>query len=87
MWRETMISVSKIENGFIIEAKGKYKRTPKKSKGDEPEDVGICYGEKEMFAKDATDLGQKIEALIPMLETDEFESEEAFEDAFNKMAK
>ena len=90
MWRETMISISKIENGFIIEAKGKYKRKPKKSNGDEAdeaEEVGSCYGEKEIFAKDATDLGQKVESLIPMLEIDEFENEEAFEDAFNKMAK
>lgn len=86
MYHEKMLSVCKIENGFLIEVRAPYKRKSKESKSDEPVECGMGYGEKEVYAKDATDLGQKIEALMPMLEG-EFESETAFEDAFNEVAK
>ena len=46
---------------------------------------GTQYGEKEIFAKDATDLAKKIEMIIPMLD-EEFGSETEFEAAFKKMA-
>ena len=46
--------------------------------------MGMSYGEKEVFASDAADLGKKIEALIPMLD-EEFGSESEFEAAFKKM--
>lgn len=85
MYRDQMLSVGKIENGFIIEIHGRFK-PEEKEKGE-----GLCYpnerGEKELFAKDPTDLAQKIEALMPLLEVDEFDSEEAFDKAFNEAAK
>lgn len=82
MYREKMIGVSKIENGFIIEVRAPYK--VKSSDSDDSSEIaGMRCGEKEVFAKDATDLGKKIEALIPMLDT-EFASESEFEAAFKK---
>lgn len=89
MYHEKMISVAKIQNGFLIEARAPYK---KKDEAEKEKDkcccvsMGMGYGEKEIYAKDAKDLGLKIEALIPMLE-EEFDSEDSFEEAFNKMAK
>lgn len=84
MYHEKMLSVAKISNGFLIEVRAPYKRKEKKDDG-EPEMVcGMSYGEKEVYAKDATDLGQKIEALIPMLD-EEFGSESEFEAAFKAM--
>ncbi len=83
MYRENMLSVGKIENGFIIEVRARFKREEDKDSME----VYSSTGEKELFAKDAADLGRKIEALMPMLEIEEFESEEAFEEAFEKMAK
>jgi hypothetical protein len=90
MYREKMLSVCKITNGFLIEVRAPYKI--KKEKGQDSEkEVSCCgpdrgYAEQELFAKDATDLGQKIEALMPMLER-EFTSEDDFEGAFAKAAK
>ena len=83
MYRERMISVSKIENGFIVEVRAPYKRKAKDSDEDQSMIEGMSYGEKEVYAKDAVDLGKKIEALIPMLDT-EFASESEFEAAFKK---
>jgi hypothetical protein len=87
MYHEKMLAVCKITNGFLIEVRAPYKR---KKESDKKESCccapsGMGYGEKEIFAKDAAELGAKIEALIPMLD-EEFESEDAFEGAF-KMVK
>lgn len=83
MYKEKMISVAKIANGFLIEV-----RAPYKAKKDDDEKETCCcapsgmhYGEKEVFAKDAADLGKKIEILIPMLD-EEFGGESEFEAAF-----
>jgi len=85
MYHDKMLSVAKIHNGFLIEVRARYKREEEKdSKECCPSPMG--YGEKEIFAKDAKDLGSKIESLMPMLETEEFESEDAFEEAFREMA-
>jgi hypothetical protein len=86
MYHEKMLSVAKIANGFLIEVRAPYKR--KEKDGDSKEcccmPAGMSYGEKEVYAKDATDLGQKIETLIPMLD-EEFGSESEFEAAFKAM--
>ena len=82
MYHERLIGVSKIENGFIVDVRVPYKRK-KKDSDDKAEIAGMSYGEKEVYAKDAMDLGKKIEALIPMLDT-EFASESEFEAAFKK---
>jgi len=84
MYHEKMLSVAKISNGFLIEVRAPYKKKEKEGEGNEVEPMGECYGEKEVYAKDATDLGQKIEALIPMLDA-EFGSESEFEAAFKAM--
>jgi len=79
MYRDNMISVGKIENGFIIELRVPFK--PKEKDDDGPTCCGFERNEKEIFAKDASDLGKKIEALIPLLDV-EFGSESEFEVAF-----
>ena len=80
MYREHMISVGKIENGFLLEL-----RVPFKQKEDGDDDkccsIGFNHGEKEIFAKDASDLAKKIEVLMPLLDI-EFGSESEFEAAF-----
>lgn len=87
MYREKMLSVGKIANGYLIEVRAPYKR---KEKEDEDKDrcccveIGMGYGEEEVFAKDPIDLGKKIEALIPMLD-EEFASKSEFESAFEKL--
>jgi hypothetical protein len=84
MYRESMIQVARISNGFILEVRAPYKR---KEKDEEAKDrcccisVGMGYGEKEIFAKDAADLGKKIEMLMPLLD-EEFASESEFDAAF-----
>lgn len=89
MYHEKMLSVSKIENGFLIEVRAPYKLKKKKKDDADDSKVSCCgmdegtrYTEKELFAKDATDLGNKIETLIPMLEVKEFSGKEAFDSAF-----
>lgn len=85
MYHEKMLSVAKIENGFLIEIRCEYKLKEKKAeKSNEVGPCGMRHGEKEIYAKDATDLGQKIEALIPMLD-EEFGSESEFDAAFKAM--
>ena len=87
MYKEKMLSIEKITNGYILEIKVPYK---KKEKADEDKDrnttmaMGMEYGEKEVYAKDADDLGKKIVALIPMLD-EEFGSESEFDAAFKAM--
>jgi len=82
MMHSKMISVAKIHNGYLIEVRAPYKI--KKDKGGMM-GMDIIYGEKEIYAKNADDLGKKITKLIPMLE-EEFNSKDAFEDAFEEMA-
>lgn len=87
MYHEKMIGVCGIENGFLIEV-----RAPYKEEKEESDDKCCClsngmrYGEKEIYAKDAADLGKKIEALIPMLKI-EFTSKDAFDAAFEAVSK
>jgi hypothetical protein len=87
MYHDKMLSIAKIANGYLLEIRAPYKR---KEKDAEEDDRGTClaagmdYGEKEVFAKDAADLGKKIELLMPMLD-EEFASEGEFEAAFKMM--
>lgn len=87
MYKDKMLSIEKITNGYIIEVKVPYK---KKEKEDESKDRSCCvsmgmgYGEKEVYAENADDLGKKIVALIPMLD-EEFGSESEFDAAFKAM--
>lgn len=90
MYHEQMIGVCKIANGFLIEVRAPYKV---KKKEGEDEDKCCCISsdrrttEKELFAATAAELGKKIEALMPLIEKDEFESEEAFDKAFSEATK
>jgi hypothetical protein len=87
MYHEKMLSVAKIENGFLIEVRCEYKvkeKEGKKSGELVSSDYGMRHGEKEIYAKDATDLGKKIELLIPMLD-EEFGSESEFDAAFKEV--
>lgn len=83
MYRDNMLSVGKIENGFVIEIRTQFK--PKEKDDDSCCSISFDRNEKEVFAKDAADLGKKIEALIPLLDI-EFGSESEFDAAF-KMAE
>ena len=92
MYHEQMIGVCKIANGFLIEVRAPYK--VKKKGGEDDTDKGCCCissdrrtTEKELFAADAAELGKKIEALMPLIEKEEFESEEAFDKAFSEATK
>ena len=88
MYHESMLGVCKITNGFLIEVRAHWKRKEKDEKEKDCcccSSMGMEYGEKEIFAKDANDLAKKIEAIIPMLD-EEFGSETEFEAAFKKMA-
>lgn len=88
MYKEPMISVCKIENGFLLEVKASWKVEEKES--DEKSSCCCCpsreYGEKEIYAKDVADLAKKIEAIMPMLETD-IKSKDAFDAAFAVLAE
>jgi hypothetical protein len=84
MYHEKMLAVAKIENGFLIEVRAAYKK--EKQSDDEKScpcmvESDMHYGEKEIYAKDAMDLGKKIELLIPMLD-EKFGSESEFDAAF-----
>ena len=84
MYKEKMLSVCTIANGFLIEVRAPFK--PEKSEDDEKccHALGVSYGEKEIYAKDPAALGKLIAGLVPMLQMD-FEGESDFEAAF-KMA-
>lgn len=85
MYHEKMLSVCAIANGYLIEVRAQWKKT----KDDEEKERDCCccvssgmqYGEKEIYAKDSTDLAKKIELIIPMLDA-EFGSESEFDAAF-----
>jgi hypothetical protein len=87
MYKEQMVGICKIENGFIIEVRASWKEEK-----DEGDDKCCCmvssreYGEKEIYAKDATDLAKKVEAIIPLLQTD-IKSKDAFDAAFSVLAE
>lgn len=85
MYKETMLGVCQIANGYLIEVRAHWKK-PKDKDEDEKNccccvSNGMGYGEKEIFAKDAADLAKKIELVIPLLDA-EFGSESEFEAAF-----
>jgi hypothetical protein len=94
MYHEQMIAVSKIANGFLIEVRAPYK-IAKKDKDEAAKvscgccisDSGTRHTEEEFFAKDAEELGTKIVALIPLLEKEEFSSEEEFKKSFDDAIK
>lgn len=95
MYHEQMISVVKIANGFLLEVRAPYKVKKKEGKKDESDqprcgcigDDGTRHTEEEFFAKDAAELGSKIVALIPLLEKEEYSSEEEFKQAFTDAVK
>ncbi len=93
MYHERMLSVSQIANGFLIEVRAPYKIAEKgKEKASEIScgcisDNGTRHAEEEFFAKDAAELGTKVVALIPLLEKEEYSSEEEFKKAFGDAIK
>ena len=94
MYHEQMIAVSKIANGFLIEVRAPYKVKKKDDEDSKTVDCGCCisdngtrHTEEEFFAKDAEELGTKIVALIPLLEKEEYSSEEEFKKAFTEAVK
>ena len=75
------IEVKKIANGYLLEVKTPFK---KMEKSDEPVPYEEMYGEKEIFAADGAELGKKVDALIPMLDT-EYKDKSEFDAAFESI--
>lgn len=80
MYHESMMSVGKAENGYVVECRCKVK--PEKKK--DAKDLCCCYpgsSEKHYIAKDAKEVGELIAKLMPLLE-EEYDSSKAFDSAF-----
>lgn len=85
MYFERQLSVGKAENGFVVEATVPYK--PRKEKEKENvirEYPGSC--EKRYLAKNASEVGELIEKLMPLLE-DKYTDEAEFDAAFKAATK
>lgn len=92
MYCDNMISVGRVANGFLVECRVRFKKDAKKT-----EKMTACccgpseYGgscEKQYIAKDAKEVGELIEDLMPLLDGDytkESEFDTAFEEATKEM--
>lgn len=83
MYMNEMISIGKIENGYLIEV-----RVPMKKKESKKNESCCCGSteEKQYCVKDAAECAAKITALLPLLE-DEYTDDDAFESAFKEATK
>lgn len=82
MYSEEMISIGKIENGYLIQV-----RVPYKSDSDE---CGCCVHpssqEKQFHVADVDELNTKLKELLPALE-DKMDAEAVFKNTFKEAAK
>ena len=82
MYMNEMISIGKIENGYLIEV-----CVPmKKKEGKKSECCCESSEEKQYCVKDVAECAAKITALLPLLE-EEHTSEKEFESAFEEATK
>jgi hypothetical protein len=80
MYMSRMLEIGKAENGFVVECRVPFK--PKKGKGDVGMPMCCCSGsDKQYIAKDAKEVGELVEKLMPLLET-EYSDTKAFDAAF-----
>jgi len=85
MYMKRMLEIGQASNGFVIECRVPIK--PKEKKNNK--EMCDCYpgsSEKQYIAKDAKEVVNIIEKLMPMLD-DKFSSEEEFDKAFEEAAK
>lgn len=81
MYMNRMIEVGKAQNGYVVECRVPFKPKEAKKGNDMPCCVSSC-GEKQYIAKDAKEVGELIEKLMPLLE-DDYSDDKAFDKAFN----
>ena len=85
-----MISIGKAANGFIIEARVKFKKEAKKTEKmtscccSPSEYAGSC--EKQYLAKTIKEVAELIDDIMPLLSQD-FKNEDEFDKAFEEAAK
>lgn len=90
MYMDQMCSVGKAANGFIVEARVRFKKEAKKTeKMTEcccgPSDyAGSC--EKQYLAKTIAEVGELIADILPLLSED-FKNEDEFDTAFEQATK
>ena len=90
MYMDQMVSVGKCANGFIVEARVKFKKEAKKTEKmtscccGPSEYAGSC--EKQYLAKTAKEVSELIEDIMPLLSED-FKNEDEFDKAFEEATK
>lgn len=83
MYMSKMLSIGKVDNGFVIECQVPLKKDSKKSK-----EMDVCCSsscEKQYIAKDAAQAAKLIQDMIPLLDA-EYKSENEFDSAFDEAA-
>ena len=87
MYMDQMVSVGKCANGFIVEARVKFKKEAKKTEKmtscccSPSEYAGSC--EKQYLAKTVKEVGELIGDILPLLSED-FKDEDEFDKAFKE---
>jgi len=95
MYFDTMLSVGKAANGFVVECRVRFKKAAKTTEkmdkcccAPSPEYAGSC--EKRYIAKDAKEVGELIADIMPLLDQDfskESEFDKAFEEATSEISE
>ena len=84
MYMDRMLSIGKVENGFVVEVHVPLKREMDTEEKDGP--VGYDEGcEKKFIAQDGAEVGTLVDKLMGMIDM-EYKSEEDFDSAFKKAA-
>ncbi len=78
MWHDTMMSVGKIENGYVVEV-----RVPYVPSGDRPEECYPEAREKQFFVATPELAGKKIAELLPVLASKK-DADKAFKEFFKE---
>ena len=90
MYFDSMIGIGKVSNGFIIEARVKFKKDAKKTEKmascccGPSEYAGSC--EKQYLAKSIKEVAGLIDDIMPLLSQD-FKDESEFDKAFEEATK
>lgn len=85
MYMDKMLSVGKVDNGYVVEVSVPFKPKKEKERGE------LCEGypgskDKKFVAKDRAEAATLVQKLIPMLD-EKFSSESEFDAAFDKAAE
>jgi len=89
MYFESMLTVGKATNGFIVECRVPFKKDVKPSTKTEScccSPCGPSGADKQYIAKDAKEVGELIADLMPLLDG-EYKNESEFDKAFAAAAK